>query len=148
MNKVFLSGYLIHDPEIRYTPNGKAVARTAISVRRATSKTTENGYPESDIFNLTAWEKRAEFCGRYLTKGSRVMVEGRLQTSNYEAKDGTRRYAIDVIVDNIEFADSGKRAEGSPVGRSDYENNSPRNDSDTLDDGFSGESVADDDMPF
>lgn len=147
MNKVILSGYLIRDPEIRYTPSGKAVARMGISVRRRTSKTDANGYPESDIFNLTAWEKRAEFCGRYLTKGSKIMVEGRLQTSNYEAKDGTRRYSVDVIADNIEFADSNRRGEGNFEERSETKN-TLQNKPDDFGGEFSGENIPDDDMPF
>ena len=147
MNKVFLSGYLIRDPEIRYTQSGKAVARMGISVNRRNSKTNENGYPESDIFNLTAWEKRAEFCGRYLTKGSRVMVEGSLRTSNYEAIDGTKRYSTDIWIDNIEFADSNKRTDGNSSERSDRQNVA-RDDTDELDKDFFGESVSDDDVPF
>ena len=139
MNKVFLSGYLIRDPEIRYTPSGKAVARFGISVRRRSAKTNENGYPESDIFNVTAWEKKAEFCGRYLTKGSKVMVEGSLRTSNYEAKDGTKRYSTEIWIDNIEFAGGNGQTSG---GRS----NKPADDD--FGHEFDGESVSDDDMPF
>ncbi|MBQ9442259.1 MAG: single-stranded DNA-binding protein [Selenomonadaceae bacterium] len=145
MNKVFLSGYLIRDPEVRYTPTGKAVAKTAISVNRRT-KNAETGYYDSDIFNLTAWEKTAEFCGRYLTKGSKVLVEGSLRTSNYETKDGTKRYMTEVWIVNIEFADS-KRNGNNVGGRSDYKNNSQDN-ANEVEDEFSGESVSDDDMPF
>ena len=150
MNKVFLSGYLIRDPEIRYTPSGKAVASVAISVRRRNGKTDSNGYPESDIFRLTAWEKRAEFCGRYLTKGSKIMVEGTLRTSNYEAKDGTKRYSTDIWVDNIEFAGGGGRAEGDSGerSRSEYRNNSRSDDGDFAEEEFPGESVPDEDLPF
>ena len=147
MNKVFLSGYLIRDPEVRYTPSGKAVSRIALSVRRRTAKTDANGYPESDIFNLTAWEKTAEFCGRYLTKGSKVLVEGSLRTSNYEAKDGTKRYSTEIWINNIEFAGGGGRTDGNSGGRSDQKNNSQSDDNEFGDE-FSGESVSDDDMPF
>ena len=107
MNRVFLSGNLTRDPEVRYTQNGKAFARMGIAVRRQFSKDKD----AVDFFNLTAWEKTAEFCGRYLTKGSRILVEGRLQTSSYENKDGVKVNAVDVVADNIEFAGS-KRADG------------------------------------
>lgn len=147
MNKVFLSGYLIRDPEVRYTPSGKAVSRISISVRRRTSKTGANGYPESDIFNLAAWEKTAEFCGRYLTKGSKILVEGTLRTSNYEAKDGTKRYSTEIWIDNIEFAGGSGRTDGNSGGRSEQKNNS-QSDGNGFGDEFSGESVSDDDMPF
>lgn len=105
MNKVFLSGNLTRDPEVRYSQSGKAFARMGIAINRR-YKDKES----VDFFNLVAWEKTAEFCGRYLRKGSRVLVEGRLQTSTYENKDGVKVNAVDVIIDNIEFAGS-KRAD-------------------------------------
>ena len=107
MNRVFLSGNLTRDPEVRYTQSGKAFARMGIAVRRQFSKDKD----AVDFFNLVAWEKTAEFCGKYLTKGSRILVEGRLQTSSYENKDGIKINAVDIVADNIEFAGS-KRADG------------------------------------
>ena len=104
MNKVFLSGNLTRDTEVRYTQSGKAFARMGIAVRRPFSKDKD----AVDFFNLVAWEKTAEFCGRYMLKGTRVLVEGRLQTSSYDNKDGVKVNAVDVVVDNIEFA-GGKR---------------------------------------
>ncbi len=107
MNKVFLSGNLTRDPEMKYTQNGKAMARMGIAVNRR-FKNAETGQYDVDFFNLTAWEKTAEFCGRYLKKGSRVLVEGSMRTYNYTGQDGVNRSGIDVWVDNIEFA-GGKR---------------------------------------
>ena len=126
MNKIFISGNLTRDPEVRYTQSGKAVARMGIAVKRIFSK--EN---EVDFFNLVAWEKTAEFCGKYLTKGSRVLVEGRLQTYSYEGKDGVKRSGVEIWIDNIEFAGS----------KSDKKSDEPK-------DEFDGEPVNDDDMPF
>lgn len=106
MNKVFLSGNLTRDPEVRYSQSGKAYARMGIAVNRR--------YKDKDsteFFNLVAWEKTAEFCGNYLRKGSRVFVEGRLQASSYENKEGVKVNAVDIVIDNIEFGDSIKRAE-------------------------------------
>ena len=100
MNKVILSGNLTRDPEVRYTQGGKAYARVGIAINRPFSKDKE-----VDFFNLVAWEKRAETMGKYLNKGSRIFVEGRLQTSSYE-KDGVKHNGIDIIVENVEFADS------------------------------------------
>lgn len=111
MNKVFISGNLTRDPEIRYTQSGKAYARMGIAVKRPFAKDAV------DFFNLVAWEKTAEFCGKYMHKGSRVLVEGRLQTSSYE-KDGVKHNATDVLIDNIEFAGDGKKKDdldGVPV---------------------------------
>ena len=108
MNKVFLSGNLTRDPEVRYTQTGKAFTRMGLAVRRPYSKDKD----AVDFFNLTAWEKTAEFCGRYFMKGSRVLVEGRLQTSSYENKDGVKVNVVDVLIDNIEFADSKRVSTG------------------------------------
>lgn len=94
MNKVYLSG--------------KAYARVGIAVNRPFSKEKD----AVDFFNLVAWEKRAETMGKYLTKGSKIIVEGRLQTNSYE-KDGVKHNVIDIIVDNFEFAGGGK-SEGKP----------------------------------
>ena len=110
MNKVFLSGNLTRDPEVRYSQSGKAFARMGIAVRRNFSKDKE----AVDFFNLTAWEKTAEFCQRYMTKGTRVLVEGQLRTSSYENKDGVKVNSVDVWIDNIEFA--GAKPQGSGGG--------------------------------
>lgn len=108
MNKVFLSGNLTRDPEVRYTQTGgRAYARMGIAINRR-YKDKES----VDFFNLVAWEKTAEFCGRYLRKGSRVLVEGRLQTSSYENKSGVKVNTVDIVVDNIEFAGSKQQGDG------------------------------------
>ena len=114
MNKVFLSGNLTRDAEVRYSQSGKAFAKMGIAVNRPFSKEKA-----VDFFNLTAFNKTAEFCGRYMTKGTRVLVEGTIQNSTYENKDGAKVYAVDILVDNIEFA-GGKRSEGDNSGGSNY----------------------------
>lgn len=112
MNKVILLGNLTRDVETRYTQNGKAFARAGIAVNRPFSK------GNVDFFNLVAWDKTAEFLGKYFQKGSRLIVEGRLQTNSYE-KDGVKHNGIDIIVENVEFADSRKKSaddfDGTPV---------------------------------
>ena len=145
MNKVFLSGNLTRDPEVRYTQTGKAVARMGIAVRRLYSK--ENAV---DFFNMTAWDKTAEFCQRYLTKGSRVMVEGRIQTYSYEGKDGTTKSGVDIQVENIEFGSSKRDGDGNSESRPSYGNNSPsrQNSGGSIEDDFVGEDIPDDDVPF
>ena len=107
MNKVFLSGNLTRDPEVRYTQTGMAYARLGIAInRRYKEKETV------DFFNLVAWNKTAEFCGRYMTKGTRVLVEGNLRTNSYENKDGVKVNTVEIWIDNIEFAGS-KRSSSS-----------------------------------
>ena len=147
MNKVFLSGDLTRDPEIRYTNTGKAFTRMGIAINRR-YKDKES----VDYFNLVAWEKTAEFCGRYLHKGSRVLVEGRLQTNSYENKDGVKVNAVDITVDNIEFADSKRSTSGddnnsAPANNSYQERRQPAPPKKTYDD-FGGEPIDPDDTPF
>lgn len=100
MNKVILMGNLTRDPEVKHTQSGKAWARVGIAVNRPFAKDTV------DFFNLVAWDKTAEFLGKYFVKGQKALIEGRLQTSTYENKDGVKVNSVDVIVDNVEFADS------------------------------------------
>ena len=105
MNKVILSGNLTRDPEIRTTPTDRTVASFSLAVRRSWKKNEEN-QPDADFFNVIAWERLAEFCRNYLMKGTKIIVEGRLQTRTYEAKDGTTRYVTEVVANEIEFAGS------------------------------------------
>jgi len=121
MNKVFLSGNLTRDPEIKRTPNGRTYSRMGIAINRRYKNQNTGQYEQvTDFFNLVAWEKTAEFCGRYLRKGSRVLVEGRLQTYNYEGRDGVKRSGVDVLVENIEFADSKRLNDGQRSGNDNY----------------------------
>lgn len=105
MNKVILSGRLTRDPEARYTQSGKAISRMGIAVDRPYAKGNE-GQPNVDFFNMTAWDKQAEFCNRYLKKGSAVIVEGRIQNNNYEDKNGVKHYSVEIQLDRVEFAGS------------------------------------------
>jgi single-strand DNA-binding protein len=97
MNKVILVGRLTRDPEVRYTQTGKAVASFSIAVN--------TGFGENkraDFVPIVVWDKLAEVCGNNLTKGRNVLVEGRLQISEYE-KDGQKRRTTEVVAQNVEF---------------------------------------------
>jgi single-strand DNA-binding protein len=111
MNKVILVGRLAQDPEVRYTQTGKAVASFSIAV--------DSGFGESkraDFIPIVAWEKLAEICGNNLTKGRRILVEGRLQVRSYETQDGQKRRVTEVTAQNIEFMDSKSAAgPGAPA---------------------------------
>lgn len=136
MNKVILSGYLIRDPEVRTTSSDKSVATFGISVRRGWKKAEDGQYPPSDIFNVIAWDRLAEFCRNYLTKGSKIFVEGRLQVRDYE-KDGIKRYVTEVIANEIEFAGSkGERSRegGFDERPSDRRSSAPGNELEHVDD--------------
>ena len=111
MNKVFLSGRLTRDPEVKYSQSNTAFARVGIAVDRAFSKNKE-----VDFFNLVAFGKTAEFLGKWFSKGSKLLAEGRLQTSKYKDKEGNERTSTEIVVDNVEFADSKKKEQGNGGG--------------------------------
>lgn len=105
MNKIILCGRLTKDPEVRYSQGATqtAVARVSLAVNR---KWKREGEPEADFFNCTAFGKQAEFVEKYLKKGSKVLVSGRVQNDNYTNKDGQKVYAVNIMIEEIEFAES------------------------------------------
>ena len=104
MNKVVLIGRLVRDPELRYTGNNLPVATFSIAVNRNFSN--QAGEREADFINIVVWRKQAENCKNYLTQGSQVAIEGRIQTRNYDDQNGQRRYITEVVADNVEFLGS------------------------------------------
>ncbi len=113
MNKVILIGNLTRDPELNETPNGIAVCRFSIAVSR--DYANSEGTRETDFFNITVWRGRAENCGKYLKKGNKVAVVGRLQNRTYEDKEGATRYVTDIVADEVEFL-TPKNAQGEGEG--------------------------------
>ena len=103
MNKVILVGRLTRDPEVKYTPSGRMVATFTLAVDRPfTAAAKEKGEREADFVPIVVWGNTAEFCGNYLNKGSKILVDGRLQLRTYDGKDGQRRYVTEVIANSIE----------------------------------------------
>ena len=109
MNKAILVGNLTRDPEMRTTPSGVSCATFTVACQRRF--VNQQGVREADFINCVAWRSTADFVGRYMTKGTKVAVDGSIQTRSYDAQDGTKRYVTEVVVDNIEFA--GSRGEAS-----------------------------------
>lgn len=104
MNKVFLVGRLTRDPELRYSSSNLATMRCAIAVdRQFVREGEERG---ADFINIVAFGNRAETMSKYLTKGSQIAVDGRIQTGSYDGTDGKKVYTTDVIVENFQFLDS------------------------------------------
>ena len=101
MNKVYLIGNLTRDPELAETGSGIKVCRFSIAVNR--TYRSSDGERQTDFFNITVWSNQAENCGRYLKKGSKVAVVGRLQNRSYEDKDGVKRNVTDIVADEVEF---------------------------------------------
>lgn len=108
MNKIILLGRLVKDPEVKYTNNGKVVAMFTLAVNRPYS--SQDGKQEADFISVVVWGKSAETIGNCVTKGQRLLVEGRLQIRSYEGNDGSKRWVTEVIADRFEFIE--KKAEG------------------------------------
>lgn len=104
MNKVILAGRLTKDIEVKYTQTGKAVARFILAVNRRVSKDKEK--QQADFIPIIIWNKLAEVCSKYLTKGSQILVEGHLQIRDYVAQDGKKHYIAEVIAQELEFMGS------------------------------------------
>ena len=105
MNKIILMGRLTKDHEVRYSQGEKpmAIARYTLAVER---KFKRDGEPNADFINCIAFGKNGEFAEKYLHKGIKILVEGRIQTGSYTNKDGVKVYTTDVVVEICEFAES------------------------------------------
>ena len=112
LNKIFLMGRLVADPELKQTPSGVSVATFRIAVDRD-FKNKETGEREADFINIVTWRATAEFVSRYFSKGRMAVVEGRLQTRSYTDKDGNKRYVSEVVADNVYFGDSRRDGDNS-----------------------------------
>lgn len=105
LNKIFLMGRLVADPEAKQTPSGVPVTTFRIAVDRD-FKNKQTGEKEADFVTIVAWRATAEFVARYFTKGRMAVVEGRLQIRPYTDRDGNKRSATEVVAENIYFGDS------------------------------------------
>ncbi len=153
LNKVLLIGHLGRDPEIRYTPGGLAIAN--FSLATSESYTTKDGNRETrtEWHRIVAFGRLAEICGEYLNKGSMVYIEGRLQTREWEDRDGNRRWTTEIVMTNMQMLDKKGAAvlpeeaalppEADVPGSSDTGQNSKNSAPDT-----SSKSPDDDDIPF
>lgn len=136
MNKVFLLGNLTRDPELKSTQSGKNYVRVGIAVKRSFTKDKD----AVDFFNLVAWDQKAEFLSKYFSKGSRAIIEGRLQTGSYENKDGVKVNTVEIIVENVEFG-SYKKDSDAPKSSDTNPYSKPKDD-------LVGEPIDPEDTPF
>lgn len=111
LNRVQLIGNLTRDPELRYTPNGTAVCSFGIATNRNWTTDTGEKKEEVEFHRIVAWNKLAELCSQFLTKGRKVYVEGRLSTRSWTAQDGTQRSATEVVIDDMILLDSRRQGE-------------------------------------
>jgi single-strand DNA-binding protein len=104
LNRVVLVGRLTRDPDLRYTPNGVAVANFTVAVNRPFRN--QQGEQEADFINCVTWRKQAENLAHYMKKGSLIGVDGRIQTRSYDNQEGKRVYVTEVLAENIQFLES------------------------------------------
>lgn len=104
MNKAILIGRLTKDPELRATSAGRNVCQFSVAVNR--TYTNANGEREADFINCVVWDKQAENLAKYQKKGNQIAVEGRIQTRNYDDKDGKKVYVTEILASNISFLDA------------------------------------------
>jgi single-strand DNA-binding protein len=154
MNRVELIGRLTRDPELRYTSSNIATARFTLAVNRPFQ--SQNGENGTDFINIVVWRKQAENVKKYVSKGSLVSVEGRIQTGSYE-KDGQRIYTTDVVADSVQFLESksqsaSRTANQEDVTPSDFATMPENSGTDMSDEVFAdfGDSIeiSDDDIAF
>jgi len=144
MNKVILMGRLTRDPEVRYTTtNNTLVCTFSIAVNRRFAR--QGAEQTADFFNIVAWDKTGEFCSKYFKKGQQVGVIGRLQTRNYDDKDGKKVYVTEVVAEETYFADSRRDSENGGSGNTFSGVDAPFNAQEGSND-FTP--VTDDDLPF
>lgn len=159
LNRIILIGRLTADPELRYTPNGTAVASFALAVDRP--RANQNGERETDFINIVVWNKLGELSAQYLKKGRLAAVEGRLQIRSYENREGQRVRVAEVVADNVRFLDRGDNTSSGGFESSGYKqgaaasgsgNNNNRQGGGMDDDPFVDDGrpidISDDDLPF
>jgi single-strand DNA-binding protein len=140
LNKIMLIGNLGRDPEMRFTPSGKPVTDFSLAVNRRRRSSEGDLTDETEWFRIVCWDRLAEITDQYLSKGTQIYVEGRLQTRRYTANDGTERTSVDVIANElIILTPRGERASGGV--REPSSRGQESQDSDRFDEDF-------DDVPF
>lgn len=118
VNKVILVGNLGKDPEVRFTPNGKALAKFPVATSEKWTDQDGNRQERTEWHNVVVWGKQAETCGQYLSKGRQVYVEGAIRSRQYDDKDGNKRYITEIVARDVRFLGGGgatTRAQHEPV---------------------------------
>ena len=139
VNKVILVGRLGRDPELRYTQGGQAVANFTVATNEFWRDKDGERQERTEWHRIVAWGKQAEFCGNYLSKGRQVYVEGRLQTREWEDKEGEKRRTTEIVANSIQaIGPGGRRGEEGASDGGDAPDAPPT----------SGPGSGDDDIPF
>jgi single-strand DNA-binding protein len=121
LNRVQLIGNLTRDPELRYTPSGAAVCSFSVATNRNWTTDTGEKKEEVEFHRIVSWNKLAELCSQFLTKGRKVFVEGRLTTRSWTAQDGTQKQTTEIVISDMILLDSRGNQEAKPVAPKDEE---------------------------
>lgn len=159
LNKVVLIGRLTKDPDMRFTQSQRAVCSFTLAVNR--NFTTQGGEREADFINIVSWGKTAENVSKYLSKGSLVAVDGRIQTRNYDNAQGVRVYVTEVVGENVTFLESrnSNNASAQSYGFAEPQQERPQVNTNTSNASFDSNKdpfadfgnsidISDDDLPF
>ncbi|MDX6408765.1 MAG: single-strand DNA-binding protein [Gaiellaceae bacterium] len=145
INRVVLVGNLTKDPELRHTPSGTAVCKLRIAVNTRQKDPQGNWGDKPNYFDVTVWGNQGESCAQYLSKGRPVGVDGRLDWREWDAQDGSKRQAVEIIADTVQFLGS---REGGGAGGGDGERQFVPAAATAGNEDFSSSASADDDIPF
>lgn len=152
INRVVLVGRLTRDPELKFTQSGLAVCRFTLAVNRPFRN--QQGENEADFINCVTWRKTAENVANYLTKGSLAGVDGRIQTSNFEGRDGNRVFMTEVVAESVQFLEPKRKSEPSsdpfpvPKSENNFGNYGTMKEAAKNNNNHFGGSLPDDDLPF
>ena len=116
VNRAILIGNLGKDPEMRFTPSGRAVARFPLATSEVWNDNEGQRQERTEWHNIVVWGKQAETCGQYLAKGRQVFVEGSIRTRQYDDKEGNRRYITEIVAQRVQFLGGGGRGADAPRG--------------------------------
>lgn len=112
LNKAMIIGNLTRDPEVRTTPTGTSVATFSVATNMVWTDQSGQKQEKTEFHTVVAWRRLAEICGQYLRKGSKVFIEGRLQTRDWEGQDGVKRYRTEIVAENMHMLD--RRSSNEP----------------------------------
>lgn len=115
LNKAMLIGNLTRDPEVRNTPTGQTVASFSIATNQVWTDQSGQKKERVDYHNIVVWRRLAEICAQYLHKGSKIYIEGRMQTRDWTGQDGIKRYRTEIVGDNMIMLDRGGQQAGRPA---------------------------------
>ena len=148
VNKVILVGNLGKDPEVRFTPSGRAVAKFPIATTESWMDQENSRQERTEWHNIVVWGKQAESCGQYLAKGRQVFIEGGIRSRSYDDKEGNKRYITEIIAQRVQFLGSSGGGGGGGSGRGASADSGGSSGAGGSFDEFGGGQIPEDDVPF